>query len=337
MKYVKDFLKYSFFLMLGVVLFWYIYKDVDKANLIKGLRETNYFWIAVSITLGLLSHLSRAMRWNMLIEPMGYKPKLYNTFLSVLVMYLANLIVPRAGELARCTVLGKYEKIPVSKLVGTVIIERIADFLTLMVLGLIIFTINISIVREFFRLHPQINERFVSLLSISNILLGITVIALLIIIFMLVRPVKHGRFSDKFNKIKHEFKDGIKSILMLKNKWLFIGHTLLIFFIWLMMLYVVFLAYPPTNQLTIFTGMFTFLMGGLAMLAPVQGGIGPWHFMVIESLFLFGINKESGSIFALIAHSSTNLIYLPLGLLALALLWALNRKPKPHLHHLPKP
>jgi glycosyltransferase 2 family protein len=328
MKLVKSGLKYLLFFLLGAGLFYWLYKDLNWENLKAGLAETNYFWIAVSMLLGLLSHLSRAVRWKMLIKPLGYNPKVSNIFLSILVLYFTNLFVPRAGEVARCTILSKYEKIPASKLIGTMIVERIADLLAMMGLAVIIFAVNIGIVKEFFRQHPEFGENFVKLLSLTNILLGIAVVVLIIVIFFLLNPFKNNKFKDKIDKVKVEFKEGVKSILLLKNKWFFIGHTLLIFFIWLLMLYVIFLAYPPTQHLTIWIAMFTFMMSGLAMLAPVQGGIGPWHFMVIESLFLFGINKSDGMIFALIAHSSTSLIYLVWGLLALALFPLLNPKNK---------
>jgi hypothetical protein len=118
----------------------------------------------------------------------------------------------------------------------------------------------------------------------------------------------------KFKLIKQNFVLGIKSIAKLENKWIFIGHTIFIFVMWLFMLYVIFLAYEPTSHLSLETGMITFLMGGLAMLAPVQGGIGPWHFMVYETLFIYGIDKADGKVFALVAHASTNLIYLVLGI-----------------------
>ena len=106
----------------------------------------------------------------------------------------------------------------------------------------------------------------------------------------------------------------------MKNKWAFICHTIFIFFMWLIMLYVVFLAYEPTEHLTMRAGMVTFLMGGLAMLAPVQGGIGPWHFMVVETLILYGIPEKQGLIFAAVAHTSTNLIYILWGGIALLVL-----------------
>ncbi len=332
MKVVKEILKYSIVLLIGGSLFWWIYKDLEMTTLKSGLSQVNYFWILASVVLSQLSNWSRAIRWKMLIKPLGYNPKVSNIYLSVLVMYFTNLIIPRAGEVARCTVLAKHEKIPASKLIGTMIVERIADFLTMMVLAVIIFAINIGMVKEFFAVHPEISENFVKLLSISNLLLGITVIVLIIVIFLLVNPLKHIGFSEKINKVKLNFKAGIKSIAMLENVWYFAGHTVLIFGLWLLMLYAVFLAYPPTSHLTIWAGMFTFLMGGLAMLAPVQGGIGPWHFMVIESLFLYGINKSDGMIFALLAHTSTNLIYLILGLIALLILTIVYSRSKHKVH-----
>jgi uncharacterized protein (TIRG00374 family) len=332
MKLLKNILIYSLFFLLGATLFWWQYKDLDWNTLKHGLAVTNYFWIVVSVTLGLLSHLSRAIRWKMLIKPLGYDPKVSNIFLSILVMYFTNLLFPRGGEVARCTILSKYEKIPASKLIGTMIIERIADTLTMLALAIIILGINMSVFKRFLALNPKMNEKLVTLLSITNIIFGIAVIVLIIIVFYLLKPFKKSGLSESVKRIKNELKEGIKSILLIENKFYFIGHTLFIFLMWLLMLFVVFLAYPPTHNLTIWVGMFTFLMSGLAMLAPVNAGIGAWHFMVIESLFLFGIDKTDGKIFALIAHSSTNLIYLVLGSVALILFPILNSKHKRKAH-----
>lgn len=331
MKLYKKILLYSLFLLLGAGLFWWQYKNLDWATLKHGLAMTNYVWILVAIVFGLLSHLSRAIRWKMLMAPLGYNPKVSNVFLSILVMYFTNLLVPRAGEVARCTILSKYEKIPASKLIGTMIVERIADTITMIGLAVIIIGVNLSVFKRFLALNPAVNDKLVTLLSITNILLGIGVVALIIVIFFLVKPLKKSGLNEKIKTIKDELKEGIKSILLLDNKWYFLAHTLFIFLMWLLMLYVVFLAYPPTSHLSIWCGTFTFLMGGLAMLAPVQGGMGAWHFMVIQSIFLYGIDKTDGKIFALIAHSSTSLVYLIIGGIAFILFPLLNRgiKEKP--------
>jgi len=142
------------------------------------------------------------------------------------------------------------------------------------------------------------------------------------------RTNRGNMFVKRLRLIKHNFVLGIKSIAKLENKWAFLAHTVFIFLMWLLMLYVIFFAYGPTSHLSLETGMITFLMGGLAMLAPVQGGIGPWHFMVYETLFIYGIDKADGKVFALIAHSSTNLIYLVLGLAAFIILPLINARRK---------
>ncbi len=320
MKQFQKVLIYSFLFILGISLFWWLYRDLDWVSLKHGLHITNYYWIAVSILLGLYSHYIRAIRWNMLIKPMGYNPRVSNIFLSILIMYFTNLFIPRAGEVARCTVLARYEKIPASKLIGTMVVERIADTLTMFVLVLIVFIINIGTLKEFFIQNPGIYSNLIKLLSARNIVIGILIIIIVFVILFVVKPFRNTKFGGKIKKLEHGFIEGIKSILVLDNRWYFIGCTLFIFSLWLFMLYAVFKAYPPTSHLSVEAGMFTFLMGGLAMLAPVQGGIGAWHYMVIKSVLLYGISEENGKIFALVAHSSTSLIYLFFGFISLVLI-----------------
>ena len=218
MKKVTGVLKYMVFLGLGLVLFWYIYKDIKKDDLIRGLNQTNYFWLGLSLALGILSHYIRAVRWNMLIKPLGYTPRIYNTFLSVLIMYFVNLLMPRAGEVARCTIINKYEKVPVSKLIGTVIVERIADIVTMMFLAVIIFAINLGVVKQFLLLHPEINQKVSNMFSLSNalfLILAGVIFVLLAFVVVLVIPKQKGKLWDKIHTIRSEFQDGIKSIIKL--------------------------------------------------------------------------------------------------------------------------
>jgi uncharacterized protein (TIRG00374 family) len=250
-------------------------------------------------------------------------------------LYFVNLILPRAGEVFRCTILSRYENIPFVKLAGTVFVERMADLITLMFLAVIIILSQFGVFVSFFNAHPEVKENLTNLLSIRNIFFGIAFIFLFVGLFYFSRHYYKKNKGDQGNTlikkvrhIKQNFIIGIKSIAMLENKWLFVGHTLFIFVMWLFMLYVIFLAYEPTKHLSLQTGMITFLMGGLAMLAPVQGGIGPWHFMVYETLFIYGIDKADGKVFALIAHASTNLIYIFLGLAALLIIPLVNNRRK---------
>jgi uncharacterized protein (TIRG00374 family) len=332
-KKVLNIVKYLAFLSVGIFIFWWVYKDESLSW--SSFRNLNYFWIVVSVILNIFSQISRALRWNMLIKPLGYEPRLYNSYFSVILLYFVNLLLPRAGEVFRCTVLSRYEKIPFAKLAGTVVVERMVDFITLMFLAIVIILSQFGVFSSFFTTHAEVRDNLNKLLSIRNIVLGLVFIIVLIAAFIIFNTYykkhktnKRNSFITRLRLLKQNFIVGIKSIAKLENKWLFVGHTAFIFVMWLFMLYVIFLAYEPTSHLSIQTGMITFLMGGLAMLAPVQGGIGPWHFMVYETLFIYGIDKADGKIFALIAHTSTNLIYLVLGLAAFILLPILNNARK---------
>ncbi len=320
-KVVFNIFKYLVFFAIGILIFWLLYRKIEWQELVGALKGLKYFWLFVSVFLGLLSQVSRTLRWKMLIKPMGYNPLFSNTFLSVLVLYFVNLIIPRAGEVARCTVLARTDKIPFTKLIGTVFIERLADVVMLFLLALVIFAMNLSIVVRFFELHPAILANLQKFLSLKYILLLIVAAIVFIAAMIFLRKrLKKSKKKGKLVELKDQFVDGIKSILHMEKKWLFIGYTAFIFFMWLVMLYVVFFAYEPTNNLTLRAGMVVFLMGGLGMLAPIQGGIGPWHFMVVETLILYGIQREEGLIFALVAHTTTNLIYILFGGIALLIL-----------------
>jgi len=327
--------KYFVFLGLGVFVFWWVYKDEPLAKYKSAFSNLNYYWIVLSLFFSVLSQISRAIRWNMLIKPLGYNPRLYNSYLSVLILYFVNLLLPRAGEVFRCTILSRYEKIPFAKLAGTVLVERMADFITLMLLAMIILLSQFGVFVTFFNNHPAVKANLLVLFSFRNIILGFAVVLIFLLAFILFNRYYKQKKYDRGNisikrirLIKQNFISGIKSIAQLENKLLFIGHTFFIFIMWLFMLYVIFLAYKPTSHLSLQVGMITFLMGGLAMLAPVQGGIGPWHFMVYETLFIYGIDKADGKVFALIAHASTNLIYLFLGLAALLIMPLVNSAKK---------
>ena len=318
--------KYLLFLAVGIFIFWLVYKDLEVEKLTSELQDLRWGWIVLSFFLGMFSHVSRAYRWNMLIKPMGYRPAALNSFLSIMVMYFTNLLLPRAGEVARCTVLSKYEKIPFTKLLGAVIVERTTDVLALAFFATLIIIHQFDIFSRFMNNHPEFQERFIQLLSMKNIFIFIGILVFLVIIFYVFRSsLRKTKIYVKIRDLIRNFVDGIKTIRKLEKTWLYIAHTVFIYFMWLVMLYVVFFSFEPTEDLSIFAGMLAFVTSGLAMIAPVQAGIGPWHFMVIETLFLYGLDRTNGQIFALIAHSATNLSLMVMGIISLALLPLINK------------
>jgi uncharacterized protein (TIRG00374 family) len=322
-KKIFNILKYLLFFAVGVFIFWFIYRKQDPKQILGAFKEVNYFWIFLSLVFSVLSIVSRAIRWQLLISSIGHKTRFINVFLSCYVLYLVNLFVPRAGEVARCALVSGTDRVPFAKLVGTMIVERLADFVMLVILAILIFAWNISTIKLFFSAHPDMTHKLESFLSLRNIII-IVVLGILFLAGLVYLWKKRRARADKKESLWAKLKEGIYSIAQLENKWVFIGHTAFIFLMWLGMLYVVFLAYGPTSHLSIKVGMVTFLMGGLAMLAPIQGGIGPWHFMVYQTLFIYGIPIEQGKIFAFIAHTTTNLVYILLGAIALVILFLIN-------------
>ncbi len=279
---------------------------------------------------GLLSHFSRAMRWNLLIEPLGYRPKVLNTFFAVMVMYLANLAFPRFGEVSRVGILKKYEKIPFRKLLGTVIIERTSDFfMTFIFLGIVLLT-QLDVIIEFFRKNPELSKKLDNLPSVTSlIIIGIVFIIILLALFVLIKKYfSKNIFFLKIADFLKQIIEGVKTIKNMEKKYAFIAHTIFIWIMYFMMLYIVFYTYESMSQLTILMGLTVMVMGSFGMIAPVQGGIGAWHFMTIETLIIYGINTSEAKIFALIMHGSMTLMLIVAGFLSLIALPIYNKNRK---------
>ncbi|NOZ46993.1 MAG: flippase-like domain-containing protein [Chlorobi bacterium] len=328
-RQTRNIIQYILFLTIGIYLFYITYKDFNLEELKTELYNINYWWVLLALLFGIISHISRAVRWRMLIEPLGYKPGFVNTFLSVLMLYFVNILIPRGGEIARCTAITKYEKVPISKLLGTVVTERIVDIIVLFLMVILVLILQLSKMDQFLLTHPEIQNKISNFFILKNFIYIFFALAILIVLFFIFRIIliKTGLWG-KIKVYIHNFKEGILTIRKLEKKGWFIFHSLFIYFLYFSMFYVVFFSYKPTSHITIVASLSAFIAGGLAMLAPVQAGIGAWHFMVFETLYLFGIDKHDGKIFALISHTSTNLLILFAGLLAFILLPVLNSSKK---------
>lgn len=321
---MKKILYSSLFFITGVTIFWIVYRDFDIIELRTALDDISYEWIIISICLGLLSHYFRALRWRMLIDTMKYKPGTMNLFLSVIVLYFTNLIIPRGGEVSRCMVISKYEKIPLMKLLGTVFIERITDLFTFFLLFLIVLFFQFNFFKTIFS-YPEFKFDLSSI-HIKLLPLLLLILTAVATIFIMARFRILKKIYLKLMKVKEDFLEGVSVIMRMRGKTRYITYTLIIFLLWLLMSYAIFFAYPPTNNISFMVAVLTYTFGTLAYLLPIQAGIGAWHFIVISCLFYFGINKETGMIFAIIAHAFTNLIFLIFGPIALALLPMVNTK-----------
>ncbi|HAH26108.1 MAG TPA: TIGR00374 family protein [Prolixibacteraceae bacterium] len=318
-------LKFLSFFLLGILLFWLVYKDQD-INRIKSIlsNEVNYFWIVLSVILGLMSHISRTIRWNLMIEPLDHKPRTLNTFLAVMIGYLMNLALPRMGEISRCGVLSRYEKIPFTKLIGTVVLERLIDVLVLLLLLMIVIITQFGQVVEFLNNNPEVQDKLGKIMH--SPILPIALVLLFLIVWFTRHKIKSSGLVKKGMGILNQFAEGFKSIRNINNKGAFIFHSLFIWVLYYLMLYCVFFSFEFTSHLTPLAGLTIFVLGSFGMVAPVQGGIGAWHFMVIEGLSLYGIDKADGKVFALVAHGSTTIMLIVFGLISLLVLPFINER-----------
>ncbi len=316
-------LKFLAFFSLGAFIFWLIYKDQDIERIKSVLKnDVNYFWVIVSLFIGLLSHISRTLRWGLMIEPIGHKPKFTNTFIAVMVGYLMNMVFPRMGEISRCGIISQYEKVSFTKLLGTVVAERLIDMFSLLTLLVVVIIAQFGKVMGFINSNSEIKEKLIAVTPI--LLTGLAVLAILLLIFR--KAGKHTAFYAKIIDVINNFKEGFVSIVSIKRKFWFYFHSVFIWLMYYLMLYANFQAFDFTKTLNPIAGLTTFVMASFGMVAPVQGGIGAWHFMAKEALALYGVSNENGIIFAFVAHSAMTIMIIILGIISLLVLPFINRR-----------
>ena len=324
--------KFVAFLAMGILLLWIAFRTVNFEALAKSLIGANYYWLLLSVLFGLLAYLSRARRWMILINPLGYHPKYWNTFHSMMSGYLANLALPRIGEITRCVALGKKEKIPVDQLIGTVVIERTIDFISLLIIMFALFFTSGSKIREYLNVSIIIpfREKVLSVFGSAWIPWAILITLSAISFFLLIRYKKELRkvsFFSKMFDIGRGVINGLKTILKLRRNWEFIFHTIFIWLNYALMTWVVVFCIGSTSHLSFANSIFILVIGGLAMSTPVQGGMGAFHYFVSRGIaFVEGVSIEDASAYAILTHESQLVLVLILGALAFYMLSPKNRK-----------
>lgn len=325
---------------MGILLLYFAFKDIDLISLKKDFQTTRYGWILFSLIFAIIAYISRAIRWNLLIESIHFKPSLSNTFKAMMVGYLANFAFPRIGEVTRCASLAKKEKIPVDKLFGTVIVERVVDLFTLIILLLILIIFRFETFGNFFNenIFIPLSEKISSSLNFSKILWISTILVFSLILFLYIllrKKISRFKFVIKIKEIISGVIEGLKSVYKMKKRSAFIFHSLFIWLNYWAMTWVVVFAIPATSQLGMIDGLFLLVIGGLGMSVPVQGGIGAYHWIVSRGLLsVYGyISLEEGLVFATLGHESQALLAITLGAISFFLLFrkrknkALNETP----------
>ncbi len=326
---IKNLLKFLLFLAIGLGVFWWVYKDVDTEKITLALKKANYFWIGLSLVFAFFSHYSRALRWNIMIEPLGYKPKSSNAFFAIMIMYLSNMAVPRSGEIARCGVMHRYEKVPFTKLLGTAVTGRVFDFIMLFILLAIVLLTQFPQVAQIWKNNPGAAEKISNLVQSVPLLIGISVAILVLAVVLYIFREKLVQLAI-YKKLKEtivNFIAGVISIKDMERKWAFIFHTVFIWVMYFLMIYVTFFSFEFTSHLSILTGLTIFVMSSFGMVFPSPGGIGSWHFMVIQTLFIYGVsNAADAAAFAFAVHGSMTVFIILLGVVSVILLPVVNKK-----------
>ncbi len=315
---IKKTLKTILPILLGVFLVWYSYystSEKDRSEIIHYIKNADLFWVGVSVFLGILTHLSRAVRWNYLLQPLGYKPKLFNNILIILTAYFTNLGIPRSGEILRATALATYEHVPFQKGFGTIVTERVIDLVMLFLIVAIALFLQTDIIWGFLQ-----QKGFNLILLLVLIGSGLLVLSL----GMYVVKKSNSNFALKLKTFLRGLLEGILSIFRMKNKWSFVLHTLFIWLAYIAMFWVIKYTVLETVDLSVSQLLVAFVAGAFAMSAT-NGGIGIYPIAVSSALAIFGISKVSGDAFGWIMWISQTLMIVVFGAISFLILPLWNR------------
>lgn len=313
------------------MLLYFAFKDVGFNELWEGLKKTKISWVILSLIFAGIAFVSRAYRWRLLIKPLGYKPSVINTFFALMAGYLANFAFPRLGEVTRCGSLNKTDKIPVDSLLGTVIAERVMDLIVLFILVFAVFLLKIQFFGEFLKknIFEPLLGRFDSFFGLPGFFWIIAAILApsLYLIYKLFREyLQKYLFFRKLSSIKKGVVTGMKTIYTMKDKWEFLLHTFIMWFMYIAMTYVLFFSLDFTSHLKPIDALFLMVIGGIGMAMPVQGGIGAYHWIVSLGLSLYGTSREEGLIFATVSHESQAIMTILLGTVSFLFIFLYSKK-----------
>lgn len=323
---VIQILKYLVFISLGFLLLYFAFRGIDFNSVKEGLRNANYIWVVPALIFSMFAFVSRARRWVLLIQPLGYNPSLRNSFFAMLTGYLANIALPRLGEVTKCVALGKKEKIPVDQLVGTVIVERTIDFVSLLLILVLMLFISSDTIGTFLYdniVYPS-RLKIISLFGVTYVFWIIVVAALALFVFAIIKFRKKLATVKLFSKIFHFSRgivEGVKAVFRLERKAEFLLHTVFIWINYILMTWIIVFSVESTSGLSFSDGVFLLVIGSLAMSAPVQSGIGAFHWIISRGLFVvYGIALEDGLVYAIIAHETQLILVAILGAISFAML-----------------
>ncbi len=346
-KRVREFIQFILFTGIGVLILFLVYRSQNAAYIadctLRGIPEAdcslldklksdfasvNYWWVLSIVIAFLLSNVIRAHRWLLLIKTLGVRGRMSNAFFTIMVGYFANMGLPRVGEVVRAGLFSRYESISPEKVMGTIVVDRILDLLSLLFAILLALMLQGSVLFAFFKGkigHSVFGQGWLYLV-ILIVVLG------LIGIYRFRRVIKRWRLYRKIHHLVEGFRDGLRSLRRVEKPWILLLDTVLIWLMYYLMMFLCFKSFPPTTHLGAMAGLMTFVFGGLGIVFPSPGGMGTFHAMVITALAIYGINGDDAFSFANIQYFSVQLFgCVLLGITGLIVLPIINKKPKRHV------
>ncbi len=347
---ITNIFKFLVFAGIGVTILYFVYQSQQAGYLAKceldgipeadcnlmdkvisDFKSANVWWLTLALIAFTISNFSRAIRWGMLIEPLSHRPRLINTFLTVIINYVSNLALPRMGEIIRGATLAKYEKIPVEKVMGTIVVDRIMDVIYLVLCIALAFVLEFDIIVNFFRENSSSGESSGSLLQNPIVLgvLGIGLVGLILVAVFRKSIMESGIYKKIINIIKG-FVEGLATIRKLERPWLFIFHSTNLWVMYFLMNYFCLLSFAPTAHLSPLAGLMVFVFGAFGIVIPSPGGMGTYHWLAIQALALYAIESSDAFSFANIAFFSIQIFYnIVFGVLAFLIIGWVNRNYHP--------
>ena len=327
-------LKYFASLGFAFVILYFLFRNQDPLKLIEEIRKVDVKWVILSMIFGGCAIINRGLRWIVLIDALGYKSSKKNAVSAVAILYFTNLFIPRGGEITRCTSLNQVEKIPVDKLFGTILVERIIDFIFLFVLIFLTIILKFNALLNF---YTAVQSQQTESSGNNNLILTLIIISTLTVGFVLLKKwLKKSNLYQKIQSFIQGLKEGFNSIKNIKQKSPFWFHTFSIWIMYFLMTYICFFSMTETSNLTFVDGIFLLVLGGIGMVIPTPGGIGSYHAIVMIGLSVLGIGAISfGSngdtsnpalLFPTIIHAGQTLMAIIMGFIGLLILFLSKKK-----------
>ncbi len=343
-KFIRSLLQFILFTGVGALILYLVYRGQNASYVadcaLKGIPESecslmqklksdfagvNYWWILVIVSAFILSNVLRAHRWLILIRTLGVQARMSNAFFTIMVGYFANMGLPRIGEVVRAGLFAKYENISAGKVMGTIVVDRVLDLLSLLFAIILALILQGNILLQFF--EEKLGNSILAQTWLY-VVLALGVLSL-ILLYRLRHIIKRWPLYQRIQHIVEGFKDGLRSLRRIEHPWQVFFDTVGIWLLYYLMMFLCFLAFEPTSHLGGMAGLMVFVFGGLGIVFPSPGGMGTFHAMVIMALALYGINGNDAFSFANIQYFSIQLLGCVLvGIIGLIVLPIINRKPK---------